>query len=81
VLFVLQKLCKLVAQESYKLAVAKATLLKELHDGFKDIQDEPESIQAFLKDADTRAADDGKGVSEGVKAWSDLSPLSISSTV
>ncbi|MCI27083.1 NB-ARC domain disease resistance protein [Trifolium medium] len=66
VLFVLQKLCKLVAQESYKLVVAKVNLLKGLHEGFQDIQLELESIQAFLKDADSRAADDGRS-NEGVK--------------
>jgi disease resistance protein RPM1 len=62
--FVLQQLCKLAIKEGYKLAVEETKLLKGIHDGFKDIQDELESIQAFLKDADTRAATD-----EGVKTW------------
>ncbi|XP_057431175.1 disease resistance protein RPM1-like [Lotus japonicus] len=49
------------------LLTDEATLLRGLHRGFGDIKDELESIQAFLKDADRRAAaDEG---SEGVKTW------------
>ncbi|MCH95337.1 NBS-containing resistance-like protein, partial [Trifolium medium] len=64
VLFVLQQFYKLAVEETYKNAVAKETLLKGVHDGFNYIKHELESIQAFLKDADTKAAAD-----EGVKTW------------
>jgi len=60
--FVLEKLCNLAEKE--------ATLLTGVHGDFQEIKDELESIKAFLKDADARAADEGEGGSaEGVKTW------------
>ncbi|CAK8565678.1 unnamed protein product [Lathyrus sativus] len=42
----------------------EANLLRGVHKDFADIKDELESIQAFLKDADKKAAS-----AEGVKTW------------
>ncbi|WJX30610.1 hypothetical protein P8452_19128 [Trifolium repens] len=64
VLFLLQQFYKLAVEETYKFAVAEVTFLKDVHKGFDDIKHELESIQAFLKDADTKAATE-----EGVKMW------------
>jgi len=50
------------------LLTEEVNLLKGVHKEFVDIKDELESIQAFLKDADKRAAAEGNG-SEGVKVW------------
>ncbi|CAK8565680.1 unnamed protein product [Lathyrus sativus] len=48
----------------------EANLLRGIHKEFADIKDELESIQAFLKDADKRAATaEGDNTSEGVKTW------------
>ncbi|MCI28806.1 NBS-LRR disease resistance protein, partial [Trifolium medium] len=59
-----------VLQQLYQLAVDEGTLLRGVSRDFREIKDELESIQAFLRDADTRADDDGGGgVNEGVKTW------------
>ncbi|MCH80876.1 NBS-containing resistance-like protein, partial [Trifolium medium] len=59
-----------VLQQLYQLAVEEGTLLRGVHRDFQEIKDELESIRAFLKDADSRAADvNGGGDNEGVKAW------------
>ncbi|XP_058788082.1 disease resistance protein RPM1-like [Vicia villosa] len=48
----------------------EANLLRGIHKEFADIKDELESIQAFLKDADKRAATTkGDNTSEGAKIW------------
>ncbi|KEH33963.1 disease resistance protein (CC-NBS-LRR class) family protein [Medicago truncatula] len=45
-------------------------LLRGIHKEFANIKAELESIQAFLKDADKRAAGaEGDNSSEGVKIW------------
>ncbi|MCH80118.1 NBS-containing resistance-like protein [Trifolium medium] len=51
------------------LLTDEVNLLKGVHKEFADIKDELESIQAFLKDADKRAAAEGDITSEGVKIW------------
>ncbi|WJX30609.1 hypothetical protein P8452_19127 [Trifolium repens] len=59
---VLQKLGQLIVQE--------AISLRGIGRDFKEIKDELESIQAFLKDADRMTADDEGGqVNERVKIW------------
>ncbi|CAL5202272.1 unnamed protein product [Lathyrus oleraceus] len=48
----------------------EANLLRGVHKDFVDIKDELESIQAFLKDADKKAASvEGDNISKGVKTW------------
>ncbi|KAK7316743.1 hypothetical protein RJT34_00425 [Clitoria ternatea] len=47
----------------------EANLLRGIHKEFADIKDELESIQAFLKDADRRAAAEGDNKNEGIKTW------------
>ncbi|CAL5201360.1 unnamed protein product [Lathyrus oleraceus] len=63
--FVLEELCQFVKEER--------TSVTGVEREFIDIKDELESIQAFLKDADTKADDDGGGGggggSNGVKTW------------
>ncbi|CAJ2638722.1 unnamed protein product [Trifolium pratense] len=54
--FVLKKICESVVQES--------SLLTEVERDFNDIKDDLVSIQAFLKNADTKAA-----ANEGVQTW------------
>ncbi|MCI16343.1 NBS-containing resistance-like protein, partial [Trifolium medium] len=55
-----------VVDQLLPLLREEAKLLRGVHKEFADIKDELESIQAFLKDADKRAAlADG----EGVKTW------------
>ncbi|XP_045827016.1 disease resistance protein RPM1-like [Trifolium pratense] len=53
------------------LLIEEVNLLKGVHKEFADIKDELESMQAFLKDADRRAATEGDidNTSEGVKTW------------
>ncbi|GAU16457.1 hypothetical protein TSUD_118060 [Trifolium subterraneum] len=60
-----------VLDQLYNLAIKEGTLLAGVNKDFNDIKVELESIQACLKDADTRAGDDGGGggANEGVKAW------------
>ncbi|XP_058722157.1 disease resistance protein RPM1-like [Vicia villosa] len=59
--FVIGELCQFVKEERSSVA--------GIERDFNDIKDELESIQAFLKDADTKADDDGGGGSNGVKTW------------
>ncbi|XP_004499777.1 disease resistance protein RPM1 [Cicer arietinum] len=61
----------LVLQEICQFLLEKRTLLTGIEKEFTDIKDELESIHAFLKDADKRAADEGGvgGADEGVKTW------------
>ncbi|RDY06921.1 Disease resistance protein RPM1, partial [Mucuna pruriens] len=47
----------------------EAKLLRGIPKEFADIKRELEHIQAFLKDADRRAADEGDNANEGVKTW------------
>jgi disease resistance protein RPM1 len=54
----------LVIDQLLPLLREEANLLRGVHKEFADIKDELESIQAFLKDADKRAA-----AAEGVKTW------------
>ncbi|KAK2439956.1 disease resistance protein RPM1 [Trifolium repens] len=59
-----------VLDQLYNLAIKEGTLLAGVNKDFNDIKVELESIKACLKDADTRASDDGGGgANEGVKAW------------
>ncbi|CAI8596697.1 unnamed protein product [Vicia faba] len=58
--FALDQLLPLLREET--------KLLRSIHKGFADLKDELESIQAFLKDADKRAAvAEGDSANEGVK--------------
>ena len=50
------------------LLTKEAKLLGGIHGEVADIKDELESIQSFLKDADTRATAE-EDMSEGVKTW------------
>jgi len=54
----------LVIDQLLPLLREEANLLRGIHKEFSDTKDELESIQAFLKDADKRAA-----TTEGVKIW------------
>ena len=56
----IEKLISLLGEE--------ATLLRDILEEVADIKDELETIQSFLKDADTRAAIEDD-LSEGVKTW------------
>nr|AHB79187.1 CC-NBS-LRR disease resistance protein [Cicer arietinum] len=47
----------------------EAKLIKGVHKEFSDIKDELEIIQAFLKDADKRAAANGDNNREEIKTW------------
>ncbi|GAU16450.1 hypothetical protein TSUD_117990 [Trifolium subterraneum] len=59
-----------VLQELSQFLVEGETLLTGVERDFVEIKDELESIQAFLKDAEIKAADEqGGGASEGVKTW------------
>ncbi|AES62071.1 NBS-LRR resistance protein, putative [Medicago truncatula] len=52
------------------LSTSNKELKCNLHGDFQEIKHELESIKAFLKDADTRAVDEGEGgYAEGVKTW------------
>jgi len=56
------QLCQFVVEER--------TLVTGVESDFNDIKDDLESIQAFLKDADRKAAaDDEGGANDGVKTW------------
>ncbi|KAK2440994.1 disease resistance protein RPM1 [Trifolium repens] len=60
----------LVLDQLIPLIKQEAKLLGGVHKEFEDIKDELESIQAFLKDADKRAAaTEGDSPNEGVKTW------------
>ena len=60
----------LVVDQLLPLLRDEAKLLRGVHKEFVEIQDELESIQAFLKDADKRAAGaEGNNTGEGVKIW------------
>jgi len=70
VTFVLQQLYQHVVEHAFNHVVDERTLQTGVDKNLNDIKDELESIQASLKDADTRAADDGGGADkEGVKIW------------
>ena len=56
----IEKLISLLGEE--------ATLLRDILEEVADIKDELETIQSFLKDADTRAATEDD-LSKGVKTW------------
>lgn len=60
VLFVLNRV--------YQLLLEEGTFLTSIHKEFANIKNELESIGAFLKDADTRAARDVE-TNEGIKVW------------
>ncbi|XP_039687289.1 disease resistance protein RPM1 [Medicago truncatula] len=70
-LYALQELCNFVVEEGCRHIVENGTLLAGFKKDFIDIKDDLESIQAFLKDADTKAAADGGGgrANEVVKTW------------
>ncbi|RDX81103.1 Disease resistance protein RPM1, partial [Mucuna pruriens] len=51
------------------LVIDEANLLWGIPKEFAHIKEELESIQAFLKDADERAADKGDNTNEGMKIW------------
>ena len=55
--------------EVYEILKDKAKLLRGIHKDFSDIKDELESIQAFLKDADRRAAADEANTNDGIRTW------------
>ena len=54
--------------EVYEILTDKEKLLRGIHKDFSDIKDELESIQAFLKDADRRAADEAN-TNNGITTW------------
>ncbi|KAG4390489.1 hypothetical protein AAZX31_06G291300 [Glycine max] len=54
--------------EVYEILKDEAKLLRGIHKDFSDIKDELESIQAFLKDADRRAADEAN-TNDGIRTW------------
>ena len=54
--------------EVYEILKDKAKLLRGIHKDFSDIKDELESIQAVLKDADRRAADEAN-TNDGIRTW------------
>ncbi|KAJ7963514.1 Disease resistance protein [Quillaja saponaria] len=57
-------------EQLYPLLKEEANLLRGIHKQVADIKDELEFIQAFLKDADSRAeADLGDTVDHGVQIW------------
>ncbi|OIW13157.1 hypothetical protein TanjilG_07763 [Lupinus angustifolius] len=58
----------LVLNEMYKLLSAEVNLQTSVHNELAELKDELESIQAYLKDADTRAAAEVDN-KEGVKVW------------
>ncbi|KAJ0102879.1 hypothetical protein Patl1_03745 [Pistacia atlantica] len=59
-----------VIQILSSLLVQEIKLLGNAKQGVEDIKNELESIRSFLKDADTRAAQEGEtGGNEGVKTW------------
>ncbi|KAL5097512.1 hypothetical protein RYX36_001839 [Vicia faba] len=66
--FVLQELGQFVIKETSQYTVEERNSVAGIERDFNDIKDELESIQAFLKDAYTKAADDDDG-SNGVKTW------------
>ncbi|XP_027343095.1 disease resistance protein RPM1-like [Abrus precatorius] len=55
-------------EQMLQLLHEKGTLIGEVHKEFVEIKDELESIQAFLKDADRRASDEGNS-KDGIKIW------------
>ncbi|KAK7316621.1 hypothetical protein RJT34_00223 [Clitoria ternatea] len=59
--FAIDRLLPLVREE--------VNLLKGIHKDFADIKRELEHIQAFIKDADRKAAAEGENAGEGVKVW------------
>ncbi|CAI8592448.1 unnamed protein product [Vicia faba] len=66
--FVLQELGQFVIKETSQYTVEERNSVAGIERDFNDIKDELESIQAFLMDADTKAADDDDG-SNGVNTW------------
>ncbi|KAB2596576.1 disease resistance protein RPM1-like [Pyrus ussuriensis x Pyrus communis] len=62
VCFVIDKLIQL-------LITTEANLSRDVHKEVGFIKDELESIRAFLKDADAKAAADGETTNDGVKTW------------
>ncbi|KAL5071964.1 hypothetical protein RYX36_022851, partial [Vicia faba] len=65
--FVLQELGQFVIKETSQYTVEERNSVAGIERDFNDIKDELESIQAFLKDADTKAADDDDDGSNGFK--------------
>jgi len=59
--FAINQLLPLLTEETKQL--------KGIHKEFADIKYELESIQAFLKDADRRAAAEGDNTTDGAKTW------------
>jgi len=59
----------LAIEQLLPLLRKEANLLTGIHKEFAYIKDELESIQAFLKDAEKRAAVEGDNIREGVKIW------------
>ncbi|RDX74272.1 hypothetical protein CR513_45999, partial [Mucuna pruriens] len=47
----------------------EANLLWDMPKEFRDIKDELEYIEAFLMDADKRAADEEDNIKEGIRTW------------
>ncbi|XP_020972847.1 disease resistance protein RPM1 [Arachis ipaensis] len=59
-----------VLDQLFPLLRDKARTLQGAHKEFEDVKDELESICAFLKDADTRAAKDNNALDDdGIKSW------------
>ncbi|RDX61736.1 Disease resistance protein RPM1, partial [Mucuna pruriens] len=56
-----EKLLPLIRDEAY--------LLWDMPKEFREIKDELEYIEAFLMDADKRAADEGDNMKEGIRIW------------
>lgn len=57
-------------EQAFQLLREEAVLLRGVYKDFSDIKDELESIKVFLKDADTRAADEADTTNnDGVRAW------------
>ena len=55
----------------------EANLIWDMPKEFADLKDELEYIQAFLKDADKRAAGKGDNMKEGIRNWVKQSRESI----
>ncbi|RDX65230.1 Disease resistance protein RPM1, partial [Mucuna pruriens] len=54
--------------EVFQILKEETKRQRGIHKDFSDIKDELESIQAFLKDADRRAADEANS-NEGIRIW------------
>ncbi|TKY49768.1 Disease resistance protein RPM1 [Spatholobus suberectus] len=61
-------------RQVFQILTEETNLLGGIHKDFSDIRDELESIQAFLKDADRRAADEAN-TNDGIRTWVKITSL------